>query len=254
MIGLWAAWGSSALAAAPTIDNPGKSGVASASNTATITAFAVGSGSNRLLVVGVSYFDPTPVSTVSTVVFNGTDNLTLLDTNSKPAFSGEQHVELWYKKNPTNATGNIVVTMTGVVDELVAGAASFNGVDQSSTFGTVVKNADTGTTLPTVTVTANANALVMDVVEGGDIGSGPVSTGTQLWNIANATSNSRGLSQYKTGAASVVMNWTTNTLGEWVNMGVALNGAAAVVSNPLTPHLTLNFGKLFLIGGMLIIR
>lgn len=207
------------------IDNVGQSITGNSVSSVTITSFAVGAGANRLLVVGVSDFGSGGF-VVTGVTFNSVA-LTKLDTNSQVIGAAIQWVELWYLKAPANVTANIVVTFGGIVEEIVVGADSWTGVDQSSTFGTVAKNFSSASTLPTVTVSSNATAIVHDVVEGGDPNASLSATGTQRWQAANGAFASRGLGQSKAGAASVTMNWTgASNMDHWTNLGVGINADA----------------------------
>lgn len=202
------------------VDNTGTSTIWNSASSVTITSFAVGGGANRLLLIGVSYF--TSSGTVTGITFNSVP-LSSLDTNSQVIGASTQWVEFWYLKNPGNVTANIVATFTGAIDEGIIGADSWTGVDQVTTFGTVAKNQSATASLPTVTVTSNATAVVHDVVEGGDPNAALTATGTQRWQQANAAFGSRGLGQSKAGGASTVMNWTVNNLDHWTNMGVGIN-------------------------------
>lgn len=220
--------------AQPTIDNSGQTAVGSAVASRTISSFVVGAGSNRLIYVVVSRWSSTD-RTVSSVVFNTSENFTQLDTHSQAIFGGTQRVDIWYLKNPSVTTANIVITLSGSADEVVCGALSLRDVDQSSTFGTVAKNANTQEdprVNATVTVSASADAFVFDaVVCGDDAGAAPTATGTSHWNLNNANNNTRGCVQRKNGAASVTMNWTGDHMVGYVTMGVAVNGITAGGTN-----------------------
>lgn len=219
------------------IDNTGQSNVGSVTTTVTIASFAVGSGLFRLLLVGVSYFTGTtnPTAVVSGITFNGTA-LTFLDSNSAVAFGANIRAELWYMKAPANVTASIVITMSAAVDEIICGADSWTGVDQTSTFGTVGKNnSPGGGSLPSVVIASNATAVVHDTIEFGDQGTTLTPSNTQRWQQVNAANASRGLGQSAPGATSVTLSWTGGGVAAWVGLGVGINAdtTAVVISSQL---------------------
>jgi hypothetical protein len=86
---------------------------------ATLSNFNVGTGSNRLLIVGVEANNADVVS----VTFGG------VSLTKKVSSFSNQDSEFWYLINPSG-TGNIVVTMSGTTS-VVVGAYAFSGVDQT---------------------------------------------------------------------------------------------------------------------------
>lgn len=215
--------------AAPTIDNAGQSATGTATNQVTLSSFAIGAGEGRMLLVGVSYFDSGlgTFNQTSGVTYGGV-SLTMFASNDQVAFaSGHQRCEGWYLMNPTVGSANIVVSFNGNADEIVVGADSWFSVDGTNTFSSITKNQDpSATTLPTVTVaTTTTNQVIHDIVAGGDSGGAfPVATGTSRWAARNAVSATAGLGQSKTGTgSSVTMNYTTNTVNEYVIIGFAIN-------------------------------
>lgn len=118
----------------------------------------VGSGSSKLLVVGVAMRAPNG-ATVSSITFNGT-NLTFLrsDTDTTRIRS-----ELWYLVAPAETTANIVVTCSAVSGRLAATALQYTGVDQTTPFETNGGTAAASGTTSTVSVTTtSANAWLVD--------------------------------------------------------------------------------------------
>jgi hypothetical protein len=125
--------------------------------TGTLTfAHTVAAKTNKLLLVFVS-----SSSGISGVTWNGgAEALTQLETSS----NGNAKADIWYLKNPTAATENIVVTGGGGV---AAQSISLWNVDQSSTFGTDVEDTGAGTgDPPSLDVATTVGDLVVDVVAG----------------------------------------------------------------------------------------
>ncbi len=185
----------------------------------TLSNFNPGTGSNRLLVVGLSFGLAVPSGV--TVTFGGTSLTQVPGTSST---RGTQHVEMWYVVNPTG-TGNIVAKWSGTCD-VVIGAVAFNGVDQT----TPVRNGtfSTGTaTAVSVTITSATGDMTMDTVSsvGARIGS---PTQTQRWVDLNGNHlNGAG----STGAATVTHGWTQSETNNWVSAGVDIVAACAAVSD-----------------------
>lgn len=216
-----------------TIDNTGKAAAASNASSVTITTFAVGAGSNRLLRCGISWWTAN-ARTVSTVKFNTTGTLSKLtgSTSQQAAYSGFYNTEIWYMVAPANATASVVVTMSGATEELIAGCDSWTGVSQTAPFGTpVLNNAATGS--PTVTVSSAAGEVVVDVAawDRSNGGAGSVGAGqTSRWKTQNSTTGTAGAGSSEAGAASVTMTWTTST-AFWCNTAVAIKPPAAAASS-----------------------
>ncbi len=96
---------------------------------------AVGVGSERLLVVGVSvvsHVDGSTSRTVASVTANGTPFTSTTGTAIKSTNGVDSYVELWWLVAPPSGVNNIVVTFAGGADGDIAvcGATSWTGVDQ----------------------------------------------------------------------------------------------------------------------------
>lgn len=89
----------------------------------------ISKGNDGLLVVYVSYRSPGEKDTtnISSVTF-GPVNKKLIKVRRDR--SQEYVTELWYVTDPYLGTGKVTVTFAGTPDSVVAGAASYSGVDQ----------------------------------------------------------------------------------------------------------------------------
>lgn len=83
----------------------------------TLSNFNVGTGSDRVLVVGVE----ANTASVSSITFGGVSL-----TKAVSSFTNND-AELWYLKNPSSTPANIVVTLSAPA-QVVVGAYSFFGV------------------------------------------------------------------------------------------------------------------------------
>ncbi len=177
------------------------------------------SGTQRLLVVGVSSRDP-----VSSVTYNG-QGLTLLrrDTNGGWAIT-----ELWYLVAPPTGTHNVVVTMSAGEDT-VCGAISFTGASTATPFGTATGATGRSTTA-SVAVNSAAGEIVVDTIcfRGAD-GNPTVGAGqTQRWQAQSGPNNFgdvEGGASTEAGAASVTMSWNFAVTDRWAITSVSVKPA-----------------------------
>ncbi|RJR19561.1 MAG: hypothetical protein C4581_04740 [Nitrospiraceae bacterium] len=184
----------------------------SSSTTATVSwNHTIGTGSNRLLVVGVSY-DARNSNTVSSVTL-GSTNLTKLRGEGTGAANAR--TEIWYLTSPASGTNTITVVIGGTLtgQRNMAGAVSYTGVDQTTPFSSDNGAVGSSGAAPTVNVTSAAGNLVFDIfctfkpATTPAVGAGQ----TQYWK--NTTSGNAGVNggmSRKAGAASVTMSWTGN--------------------------------------------
>lgn len=177
-------------------------------------AHTVGSGSNRLLIVGVSVWHWQYAPTA--ITYNG-DALTKM--TPQPGHDGnEQTVQMWYLVNPDVGTHDIEVTFNPSPPDFAfatVGAVSLTGVDQSTPIGTFTSA--TGTTeARTLNVSSEVGDLVVStVVWGGGtnditLGSG----GTEAWLYGPSTPGSASDEQWGAGmtkpgkAGTTAMSYT----------------------------------------------
>jgi hypothetical protein len=192
----------------------------------------VGSGANRLLVVGVSIRNAGNV--VSGVSYAG-KALTFLQARNN--HDGAVRVEQWYLVAPPSGTGNVTVTLSGSA-KVVGGAVSFIGANQVSPFRGLAVNGstDTGTNDPTVADSSGSAELVVSAVATDGNASktlAPMTGQSQAWNFFYGTSGGDvgGAGSTTTGAADLMMGWTKGKNAKWAM-------AAAVVKPVVGVSLT----------------
>ena len=211
--------------------NNAKSTTAMLSTSVTLSGFNVGSGSDRLLVVGIESDNQGATS-----VKFGTTAL----TRAVYHFSNDD-TEFWYLKAP-NGTANIVVTMGGMTDAVV-GAYSLAGVNQTDPVPTTATNSAASGN-PTISLTTQySNSWVLDspAIYGGSSLSSP--TCTQQWNHNVSLISVTGASSNKTVATpgSVSCTWTNSHGGNgWDDAAVEIRAAAGntVPGAPTSPTST----------------
>lgn len=137
----------------------------------TLSNFTVGSGTNKVLIVGIE----SSSGTVSGVTYGG---VALTQIVSK---SNTVNTEFWILKNPTSGSADLVVSMSGS-STVIVGAYSFFGVDQINTTPTTTTNSDIANNPSITIINNNAFSWVLDsVVVASTTLTNP--TQTSRWNI-----------------------------------------------------------------------
>lgn len=191
------------------------------SNVSTKTiAHTTPSGSNRLMIVGVSAQQPG--ASVSSVTYNGVA-LTKLGNVSN---ASQSRIEIWYLKSPAVGTFNVVLT-NSQSENAIVGVKTFSGVNLTTTFGTLATS--TGNSASAfVTATSATDELVYAVV-GFNNGSTNQTPGSGQTEYYDQTINSSicGAGSSKAGASSVTMSWTS-TSSPWSIGAVSIKPAASI--------------------------
>jgi hypothetical protein len=221
----------------------------------------IGSGSNRILIVGVSTdtvdsASPVPVGVavpaprVATVTYNG-QLLTRIDDSATRDVTNRTQVEMFRlgeASMPAAGTYTISVTLTlpvNVSTYVVGGGASFFGVDQTTPTNTYTK-ATGNSNAPTVaSVPSGTNEYVIDTVSSIYTGSGAAlltvnnPLQTERWNGGKAIGggsncfaslDSIGAGSTRPGASpSVPMQWSLNSPEPWAIGAVSLRPASTLV-------------------------
>jgi hypothetical protein len=179
-------------------------------------------GSNTLLLVGISARSGSTVA-VTGVTYNGDAMDEAVNSTAASRYCG-----IWYLVNPDPGTANVSVAWTnsGSTPQIVLGAVTFTGVDQSVPLGTAASASATDTT-PTVNVTVSADGMAMDTLFAPGA---PVATPShdQEWNLALG-SVTRGASQTTTDTGVVAMAWTLDSSQLWRIVAVPIEPAAPAI-------------------------
>lgn len=204
---------------------------ASSSNGSTASlswSHQVVSGSNRILIVGVSNRGAKVVNSVS---YGGT---ALTQIGFQNGGGNSSRADLWYLLNPPIGTASVVVSLAAST-AVAAGATSFSGVDQTAPLGTKNSSGNSSTTA-SVVVSSAIGELVVDAVSAtGDASTLTVGGGqTQRWNNKTGTSGGDAIGAGSTadGAASVTMSWTLGVSKSWAVIAVPLKPAPTPTNTP----------------------
>ena len=219
--------------------SPGSGAIAidaiSTANNANVTsitqAHTTGTGSNRLMMVGVSL--KLDKAAPASVTYGGTA-LTLVGSAANGSNAG---IYMYRLLNPPSGTANVIVDFGGSTVSTkgcVVGITTFTGVDQTAPLGTFVSNTGNSTTAST-TATSAANELVFDVLDARQNTSvTPASGQTKLYDVLIGEVD--GGSSTKAGAASTAMNWTFAASHEWAIGAINIKPATAVSTVTFTEN------------------
>lgn len=211
-----------------------------ASGSSLSISFTVTSGNDRILIVRGSRFVAGSGS-ISSVTYGGAP-LTNLASVEFPDLGGDYGAEFWYLLNPSVGTANVVVTPNATGHDLTFGVDQWNGVHQSTPFGTPVTATGINTsTQPSVTVASATGEMVLGVCAPYFPDTFTITPGagtTQDWEEENDASNPSAAAASADGASSVTLQWTLNRASGiyWGVIGAAMKpagagGGAAVRSN-----------------------
>jgi uncharacterized repeat protein (TIGR02543 family) len=236
---------------------------------------STGTGTDRLMLVGISWNCGTTDRTVAFATFTPehgspmplAEEFTQLGVNASanPRYSAIYSL----LDPPRNVTGTVTVTFSGTVSNgIVAGAANFAGVDQADPLGVPSGDTSTSGQAPTVTLTGLAgDEIVFDNVFQGASDSSQILTAgdgqTGLWNAL--VSNNRSASSIEQAAGdSVTMSWEAASAAVWAIAAVPINpvppidiaGAtvapipdATYTGSAITPTVTVTMGTTTLVEG-----
>jgi hypothetical protein len=179
------------------------------------------SGANTILIVGVA-INQAGTESVSSVTFNGRA-FTLIGTATR---SGQSRVELWYQVAPDTGT-HAVQVLLNTAARFVAGATSYNMVDQTTPLGAFA-GANGNSKAASVNVTSEPGDLVVDIMGYDDsstyetIGAGQTLQWTDTTSNGSATLNAVGASSTEGGATTVTMSWALRFKENWAIGAVSL--------------------------------
>jgi hypothetical protein len=210
-----------------------------------------GTGTNRLMLVGVSWNSGSSARTISSVTFTpdgaAAVPLALVVSQKHGVAANYRYAAIYGLVDPPiGQAGTVTVNFTGgtVSNGIVVGVANFAGVDQTTPTGaTNGAYSPSNNVTPTVTLSSlNGKELVFDTVFlGGNPPAGltpgadqtVVTDGVTTWDAYS--SNTRGAaSTEQATSGSVTMSWTAASSSLWVTVAAAINPAAVGPAHDLT--------------------
>ncbi len=196
------------------------------------TAHTTLAGSDRLLLVGVS-FGQTQEDFVSSITYNG-DSLIRAGAFDN-SDSDRSRVEIWYRVAPDVGTDlDLDITYSGDSHRgATYGIVSLTGVDQANPFGAFVAT-EGDSDKPSVTISSAVGELVFGVValHNQDVDFTPGGGQTELWDLHVDRAN--GAASLESGSANVVTSWDAGRSDEWVAAGVSIRPVALIAPETQT--------------------
>lgn len=195
------------------------------SGTTDTTSVTVNSGSDRLMVVCVTGegFFANDVD-VSSVTFGGV----ALSSHADADKAGDwTWAEMWYLKNPSVSTADVVVTLSET-DDFYVGILVLDGVDQTTTFRTPGTATGSNTTSSITVGSVASGDYLIDVLCIDSTGHSPVAGAnqTELWDPANDVGHDSAAST-QAGADGGAMSWTWTTSSAFSHLATAVIPASA---------------------------
>ncbi len=220
-------------------------GTASYTTTETFS-HSIGSGSNRILVVGVSFEDCDDYPSVTWITYNG-QPLTFIDSGQVISGNGcGGRAELWYLLEadlPSAGAYNVVMSTSGTFDELVAGAISLENVAQQAPEASNSNSNDAQTTISTNITTLTDGAWLVDVVHSGNETGDFVPNGgqTQRYQQVSGSGTGAGSSKEVSTAGSTSAGWTSAGANRLAHVVAAFapGGVAATCTSTVGDLVTL---------------
>ena len=193
------------------------------------TTHTTPAGTNRCLIVGVSVYDPSGTNAEPTgITYNGSQDFTKITED----YQGSLNSSLWRLVAPaTESSGGaddnnaVVISFAGSRESITIGFTSWTNVDQTSPVGTGVTAKSSGTTTPTVNVSATKGGVVVDNVAASAAVTGTGASQTQRWNGNPSGSLEAGTGSSEPAGstdATVTMSHTISSAA-WVTCAVEIN-------------------------------
>jgi len=196
-----------------------------------ITGPAVGSGSNRLLIVGVGQGNSNVTLTSVTWDEGGTNQaMTRIASLGR---ASDTHVELWRLVAPTSGANLLRIRSASAVGVAV-GIVAYTGVDQTTPNDAPGTRSGGPGSSPSATVSSDAGDLVVDAVSSKEDGSNKNAGGGQTkryqYQGGAGGDDDIAFGSEEAGPGPVTMSWT-GTFEEWAQIAVSLNPAPSVEYN-----------------------
>jgi hypothetical protein len=185
------------------------------------------SGTNRLLLVGVTLWPGASGNYVQSITWNGT----ALSNITSAIYSTSVRSELWKLVAPETGTYNVVVTLTGSPNQntyCTIGVVSFTGVNQADPHRTAVTATGSSTSATLSSMTSASGEMVLSVAGAGvTIGANfnSFSGDTERWNLSTST-YTKGAGGTTAGATSVTVTHGLSASNGWAIIGLSIKPAS----------------------------
>ncbi len=184
--------------------------------------FAVGSHSDRVLIVSTDW-------AATSVTYNGQPLTSIASIASAQHHGNGTYMEMWYLLNPPS--GTFVLSATAGGGGTAMGAASYYNVNQTTPLGTpvAVTNSITGQGSASVTVsTSNTSQVVVDAMsvdrDSSSQNCTPNTGQNARWTVVQQFFHVGCGSDVAANGGTVTIGWNVTDV-DWVDIGVVLNPA-----------------------------
>jgi prepilin-type N-terminal cleavage/methylation domain-containing protein len=230
------------------------SGTTAAYTDSTMTvAHTTGSGSDRLMLVGIS-FNPNDNERVTTVTYGGTS----LTKVGEGVNGNDAMVYIYSLVAPAPGAADVVITFDSALDEgAIAGVMTFTGVEQTTPLGTFASASGNNSTPASVNITSASGELVFGVVSSEYEAFTASSGQNEHWNMSISGAATNGAGGTDAGAPTVAMSWSLDpSYNHWASGGVSIKpsgstgstvcsaGAGAVTLDNVTSRYNAGTGNL----------
>ncbi|MGA2788607.1 MAG: SdrD B-like domain-containing protein, partial [Verrucomicrobiota bacterium] len=197
-------------------------------------AHTVGAGTNRLMLVGLSYsatnFSAKTSIVATNITYGGLALSQVVFTNYTS--TNRPRSEIWMLVNPPSGTANLLVQLTGASPtNLNVGIITFSNVNQTTPIGNSTHNIGRSSRnspyISTNTITSNTNSLVLAVLTT-STGANTITEAsgqTERWNTN--TTNIRAVGSTKPGTNTVTTSWTNSSRQYYAATAVSISPAIA---------------------------
>jgi uncharacterized repeat protein (TIGR02543 family) len=223
--------------AAIAFDAASNGGLAASGSTFT-WSHTVGTGTNRVLVVGVEQEDTnTADMTISSVTYNGAAMTAIANSQVSDGTTTVNRAQLFYQVNPASGAHNVVVTFAGTVNGASAGAVSLSGAAQSGPEAVATNHLGSGSTISTNITTLTAGAWVVDVIGSGasSVTFTTTTSGmTERWDRSTNGAGGAGSTKAPTATGATTLSWTASSGSRIVHALAAFAAASGGGTGPFT--------------------
>jgi archaellum component FlaF (FlaF/FlaG flagellin family) len=189
-------------------------------NPCTFSHTVTNSGSDRILILGISKQNNAALNTVT----YGGEDLTELRADDVDG-NTNAHTSLWYLVDPPTGSNTVFIGVGLLDTDIVVGAISFTGVNQTDPFDAVNGATGNSATASTTLTTTTNEAWLIDVV---GTNGGTVSVGAgqlERWNDIQASVRGAGSTEFTSSPGTFSMSWTKSASSDWAITAAALRPA-----------------------------
>jgi len=193
--------------------------------TVDVTGPNVGSGTRRLLLVGIAQGNSTATLTSVTWDQGGTNQA--MTRISSLSYAADTRIELWRLVNPTSGAKTLRIVSPSSVGMAVA-IVAYTGVDPKTPEDPPASASGAPGSTPSVVVSSASGDLVVDAIATKENLSAKTVGANQTERGQLGAGDELVAMSQEPGAASVTMSWG-GSFEEWAQVAVSLNPARRVI-------------------------